>query len=110
MTGLIQQGLKRIPVIYKAKDCYKITQDLSLQSNTMVKKTTIIFHSVIAGKDKFLPELYHRKGAHFQEFYFCISKFKERQKNPLISLDVEKKKHLHFSKSLNTGVSKCSVV
>lgn len=44
MTGLILQGLKSIPVIYKAKDHYKTTQDLSLQSNAMVKKPTIFFH------------------------------------------------------------------
>lgn len=55
MTGLILQGLKSIPVTYKAKDRYKTTQGLSLQSNAMARKNTILFHSVTAGKEKFLP-------------------------------------------------------
>lgn len=109
MTGLILQGLKSIPVTYKAKDHYKTTQGLSLQSNAMARKNTIFFHSVTAGKEKFLPGQCHRKNAHFQEFLFYISKFKGREKNPLTSLDVEKENGLHFTKSLKNGVGQGSI-
>lgn len=109
MTGLILQGLKSIPVIYKTKDHYKTTQDLSLQSNATVRKTTIFFHPVIVGKEKFLPGHCHRKNAHFQEFCFYMSKFKGQEKNPLTSLDVEKENGLRFTKSLKAGVSKDSI-
>jgi len=90
MTGLILQGLKNIPVIYKAKGHYQQQSNLSFQSNATVRKTTIFFHSVTAGKEKSLPGHCHRKNAHFQQLYFYISKFKGREKSPSTSLDVEK--------------------
>lgn len=64
------QVLKSVSVIYKAKDHRKTTQDLSLQSSAMVRTTTIFFHPITAGKEKFLPRHSHEKNAHFQEVCF----------------------------------------
>lgn len=65
MTVLILQGSKNILVTYYTKNHYKTTQDLGLQKNVMVRKTTIFFCSVTAGKENFLPGHCHRKSAQF---------------------------------------------
>lgn len=106
MTGLILQDSKNIPVTYNTKNHYKTTQDLGLQSNATVQKTTIFFCH--CWKKRFLPGCYHRKSAHFQEFYYHISRYKGREKNPLTSL-ILRKIMVHFTKPWKAGISKGSI-
>lgn len=90
MTALILQDSKNIPITYiTPKTITKAHKTLAFKAMPWCGKPLSSVLSLLE-KEKFLPESYRRKSAHFQEFYYHISRYKGREKNPLASLILRK--------------------